>query len=68
VLVSFLYAYVIVSLADIELCEYDGSAEVADEVSDEWERVLITNRPSVDFPVVLYWSQFAVLFLNKEEG
>jgi hypothetical protein len=66
--VSFFYAYVIVSLANIELREYDGSAEVADEVSNKWERILITNHPRVDFSVVLYWSQLAILFLNEEEG
>jgi hypothetical protein len=66
--VSFFYAYVIVSLADIELHEYDGSAEVADEVSNKWERILITNHPRIDFSVVLYWSQLAILFLNEEEG
>jgi hypothetical protein len=68
VFVSFSDAYVVVSLADIELGEYDGSAKVANEISDEWEGVLITNRPTIDLAVVLYWSQLPVLFLNEEEG
>jgi hypothetical protein len=45
VFVSCSDAYVVVSLADVELGEYDGSAEVANEIADEWEGVLITNRP-----------------------
>jgi hypothetical protein len=56
VFVSFSDVYVVISLADIELGEYDGSAEVTNEISDEWEGVLITNRPGVDSSVVLYGS------------
>jgi hypothetical protein len=30
--------------------------------------VLIADRDVVDMPIVLYWSQLAVLLLYKEEG
>jgi hypothetical protein len=56
VLVALLNTYVVVSLANVELGEYNGSSEVADEITNEREGVLITNRPGVDFPVILYWS------------
>jgi len=42
-------------------------AEVTNEVCDEGERVLIANGNGIDLLVVLYRSQFAILFVNKEE-
>jgi hypothetical protein len=56
VLIPFFDAYVVVTLADVELGKYDGSAKIMNEVSNEREGILITNRPGVNFPVVLYWS------------
>jgi hypothetical protein len=56
VLVPLFDAYVVVTLTDVELGKYDSSTEIVNEVSNEWEGVLITNRPGIDFPVVLYWS------------
>jgi hypothetical protein len=34
--VPFFDAYVVVSLPDVELGEYDGSAEISNEVSNQW--------------------------------
>jgi hypothetical protein len=68
VFVSFLYAYIVVSLADVEFGEYDSSTEVTNEVPDERERVLVTNRPGINLPVILYWSQLTVFLLDEEEG
>jgi hypothetical protein len=68
VFVPFFYVYVIIPLADVKFGEYDSSAEVANEVSNEWKGVLVMNRPGIDFPVVLYWSQFAVFLFDEEEG
>jgi hypothetical protein len=68
VFVAFLDAYVVVALVDVEFGEYNSSAEVVNEVSDEWEGVLVTNRPFIDFPIVLYWSQFSILLFDEEEG
>jgi hypothetical protein len=68
VFVPFLYAYIVISLADVEFGEYDSSTEVTNEVPDEQERILVTNRPGIDLPVILYWSQLAVLLFNEEEG
>jgi hypothetical protein len=56
VFVPFLDAYVVVSLVYVELGEYNSSAKVMNEISDEWEGVLVTNRPGIDFSIVLYWS------------
>ncbi len=67
VFVSFADAYVIVPPAHIELCIDVRVAEVADEISNEGKRVLISDRDGVDFSVVLYRSQFTVLFLDEEE-
>jgi hypothetical protein len=68
VLVSFLYADIVVSLAYVKLGEYDGPSEVTNEVSYEWERVLVMNCPGIDLPVILYWSQLSVFLLDEEEG
>jgi hypothetical protein len=66
--VPFFDTYVVVPLAYVKFGEYDSSAKVANEIADEWEGVLIMNRPTIDLSVVLYWSQLPVLFLNEEEG
>ena len=55
-LVSFADAYVIVPPAYIELCVDVCVAEVADEVRNEGERVLVPNRKGVDLSVILYRS------------
>jgi hypothetical protein len=49
VFVSFLDADIVISLADVEFGEYHGSTKVANEVSDEQKRVLVTNRPGINF-------------------
>jgi hypothetical protein len=36
VFVSFFDMYVVVSLTDVKLGEYDGSTKIANEISDEW--------------------------------
>jgi hypothetical protein len=64
--VSLFDTYVVVSLTDVEFGEYDGSAKIMNEISNEWEGVLVTNRPSVDLSVVLYWSQLPVLLFDEE--
>jgi hypothetical protein len=53
---------------DVKFGEYDSSTEVANEVSNEQERVLVTNRPGINLPVILYWSQLTVFLLDEEEG
>ncbi len=42
-------------------------AEVADKVGNKWKGVLVAYGNGIDLLVVLYWSHFAVLFVNKEE-
>jgi hypothetical protein len=64
--ISLFDTYVVVSLMDVEFGEYDGSAEITNEISNEWEGVLVTNCPSVDLSVVLYWSQLPVLLFDEE--
>ena len=68
VFVSLFDPDVIVSPSDVQLRVNVGSPQVADERSDERERVLVTHRPLVDFSVVLYRSQLPILLLDEEEG
>jgi hypothetical protein len=48
--------YIVVSLPDVELGEDGCATEIADEISDKREWVLISDRPRIDLSVVLYWS------------
>jgi hypothetical protein len=36
---------------------------VCKQICDQWEGILVADRDVVNMPVVLYWSQFAVLLL-----
>jgi hypothetical protein len=60
--------YVVVSLTDVELGKYGCAAEIADEVSNKREGVLISDRPRIDLPVVLYQSQFPIFLFDEEKG
>ncbi len=60
-------AYVVVPPSDIKLCVDMCITEIADEIRNQGKGVLIANGKGVDFVIVLYWSQFAVLFADKEE-
>src|SRR6266571_2060484 len=55
-LVSFTNTYVIVSPSYVEFGIDICIAEIADEVCDQGEGVLISNRNGIDFPIVLYRS------------
>src|SRR6266702_242518 len=55
-LVSLLDAYIVVSPSYIKFGVDVCVTQVANEVCNERERVLIANREGVDFPIVLYWS------------
>ncbi len=67
-LVSFTDPHVIISPSDVKLRVYVGVTEVSNEVCDQGERVLIVDRDRVDFSIILHWSHFSILFVNKEEG
>ncbi len=42
-------------------------AQIADEIGNEQEGILVMHSDGIDFPVVLYWSQLAVFFADEEE-
>ncbi len=65
--ITFADTYIVIPPSDIELCVYVCITEIADEIHDEREGVLISNRECVDLSVVLHGSQFAVLFLDEEK-
>ncbi len=66
--IPFTDSYVIVSPADVEFCIYVRVAEVLNEVHDQREGVLIPDCDGVDLAIILYRSQFAILFTNEEKG
>ena len=37
------------------------------EFCNEWQQIMIGDGPFVKTAVVLYWSEFSILFSNKEE-
>jgi len=65
--ITFADAYIIIPPSDVEFCVYVCVAEVANEVPDEREGVLIPNRECVDFSIILHGSQFAIFFFNEEK-
>ncbi len=65
--IAFADAYIVVPPSDVKLCVYVCVAEVADEICDEREGVLISDCECVDLSVVLHGSQFTVLFLDEEK-
>ncbi len=65
--ISFANAYIVIPPLDVELCVYVCVAEIVDEIRDEREGVLISNRECIDLLVILHGSQFAVLFLDEEK-
>ncbi len=66
--VALLDTDVVVSPANVELCEVLGPTKLVNELRDEREWISILDRHLVQFAVVLDWSQRAILFLNEEEG
>jgi hypothetical protein len=66
-LISVFDANVVVSLADIELSEQGASTEVVNSLGNKGGDVPIFLGPFVDWPIILYWSQFSIFLLNKEE-
>ncbi len=66
-LVPFADAYVVVPPSDVKLCVNMCVAEIADEICDQGERILISNGNGIDFAIILYWLQLAVLFADEEE-
>jgi hypothetical protein len=66
-LVSFLDSNIVVSLSNIQFGEYVCTTQVGNELCNEWKWILVLHHMAVKPPVVLYWSQFAILLLYKEE-
>ena len=67
-MVSILDPDVVVAPADVKFGKKRASAQVVDELGNEWEGVVVANGPFVDGSVVLYGSKFPVLLLDEEEG
>ena len=60
-------AHVVIPPPDIELSIYVRVTEVTDKVGNKWKGVLVSYGDGIDLPVVLHWSHFAVLFVNREK-
>jgi len=60
--------HVVISPSYVQFGIYVRIAQILYEVQYEGKWVLVMHSEGVDLPVVLYWSQFAILFAYKEEG
>ena len=65
--IPFADTYIVVPPSDVKLCVDVCVTEIADEIHNQGKRILISNGKGVDFAIILDWSQFTVLFADKEE-
>ena len=66
--VTFLNPDVVVASSDIKLSENVCTFKLSDNIKGEWQRVAVLDCDIVEFSVVLNEVEFAVLFLNEEDG
>ncbi|KAG5349515.1 hypothetical protein C0989_003337 [Termitomyces sp. Mn162] len=66
-LVSFLNMHIVVTLPDIQFSEVSCTLEVVDELGDEGERVAILHHHGVEYLIVLYQSERAILLFDEED-
>jgi hypothetical protein len=59
---------VVVPPLNIQSCEQHFALELFEYMGDLWYGIDIPDHPLVDFSVVLYWSEQAILLFNEEEG
>ena len=60
-------ANVIITLANVEFGVESRSAQFVDEIANEWQRVLVTDRIAVDGAIVLHRSELAIFLFDEEE-
>jgi len=60
-------ANIIIPPLNVKLGEDSGVFEFVDDVRDERERILVLDRERVQLMVVLHWTEFTILLLDKEE-
>ena len=53
---------------NVEFGEVLCSSEFRNKLWDEWEWVLVLHSHGIQGMVVLYQIEFAILFLNEEDG
>ena len=58
---------IVVSLPYIELGVESCTTQIPDEITDERQGVLITNRVAVDGAIVLHWSEFSIFLFDEEK-
>ncbi|KAG5734891.1 hypothetical protein E4T56_gene13754 [Termitomyces sp. T112] len=65
--VSLLNAHIVVTPLDIQFCEVSRALEVVGEFEDEGKRVAILHYHGVEYLVVLYQLERAILFFDEED-
>ena len=65
--IPFLDPDVVVSPADVYNCEFGTSAEVVNDLGNEGGYISVLLCPFVYGSIVLYWSEFSIFLLYKEE-
>ncbi|KAG5349138.1 hypothetical protein C0989_005657 [Termitomyces sp. Mn162] len=66
-LISLLNVHIVVTLLDVQLSEVLHTLEVVDELGDEGERVAILHYHGIEYSIVLYQSEGAILLFDKED-
>ncbi|KAG5349449.1 hypothetical protein C0989_003875 [Termitomyces sp. Mn162] len=66
-LVSLLNVHIVVTPPDIQFSEVSCALEVVDELGDEGERVAILHRHGVEYLIVLYQLEEAILLFDEED-
>ncbi|KAG5726821.1 hypothetical protein E4T56_gene586 [Termitomyces sp. T112] len=65
--VFLLDVHIVVTPPDVQFCEVLHTPEVVDEFGDEGERVAILHHHSIEYLVVLYQLEGAILHLDEED-
>jgi hypothetical protein len=65
--ISFLDSYIVVSPSDVHLCKILHLLEFIEKVWNPGEGVSVSDRPFVEFAIVLTRAKGSIFLCNKEE-
>jgi len=68
IFVAFLDVDVVVSPANVKLRKEAFLCQVIDKLRNEWQWIFVRDRPFVQIPIVLDWTEFAIFLSNQEEA
>ena len=65
--VALLHTHVVVTPADIQLCEITRALQLVHEIGDEWQWVAILYRHIIKAPIILDRAKGTILLFDKKE-